>query len=1562
MLESIQTKLEASRKELLDLGLRNPLLNYKTPKGKGLKIIQEKSDSIFNILVKQNKAMTFLGLPDKKNGKQIEVEIFGDEDELPELGQPTEESYQDTKLQTNEIEQKLQARLLNTYYFARTSIEEQGVNILYLALGMLKWYEAGNTEVVRSAPLLLIPVELERSSAQERFRLKYTGTDIGANLSLQAKIKADFNISIPDLPEAEDMDVSSYFSLINDYIAKETLWSVDDNEIELGFFSFGKFMIYNDLDVSNWPSTSPPGSHENIFALFGTGFQSTYLAEHEDHKDLDYETHANTLFKVVDADSSQMQAILAVNEGHNLVIQGPPGTGKSQTIANIIADTIGQGKKVLFVAEKMAALDVVKRRLDAIQLGEACMELHSHKANKRYLLDELKRVMELGRPAVSQLELEVQQLAACRDELNEYCNAINAEIADSSLSANQVIGFLLEIDNEIGQQAIQKISIPNIELWTADKIREASAICDRLQARLKDVGVPENLLFWGSELTVLLPHEKGNVLQQLRQCYGSTTAMSNLAEKISVRTGLRHANNTSSLNLLITELALSSKAPDLSDLDLYNDAWLLKKQDVKELMQKGQELNSLYETYKDVLIPEAWSQDILDIRKNLIAYGGKWYKFLIGGYRSANQQLASFLKIGLPGELSERLKIVDSISESRRIENELAAMETLGASLFGKRWLKQRSDWIALSRAAEYLAEVHQLVAENRVTPQLFEYLELNEPVNIAESFVGDLKKSLENSMSQAAIAFDLLKLNESKTIKLSDLTHKSFDEQAAFWLKRVERFAELQLVIDWNNLAQAASTAGFGFLLNVAVGWEFAARWLKTALLKTWYEYLTEQAFKLNPPLTQFERTSHESVIDQFRRLDQLNLLYNRARVALRHWESIPKPHAGGQVNVLKTEFNKRSRHLPIRKLVEEAGDAMQAIKPVWMMSPMSIANFLPPGSIKFDLVIFDEASQVRPVDALGAIIRGQQLVVVGDTKQLPPTSFFDKLNTEIEDEDNQTADMQSILGMCDSQGAPSSMLKWHYRSRHESLITLSNHEFYENKLVIFPSPGSRNSLGLRFHHLASAVYDRGKTRTNPIEADALAEAVIAHAKQFSELSLGVVAFSTSQMQAIQAAVERRRRLHPETETFFKNHPHEPFFIKNLENVQGDERDVIFISIGYGRIDTGSVPMSFGPLNNEGGERRLNVLITRAKMRCEVFTNITSADIRVTDNAKFGIRALKSFLYFAEHAKFEQSQEPIITEIRPFEEEVEKQLAELGYIVRNKVGSAGFYLDLAVVDEENPGRYIIGIECDGLNYAKARSATDRDRLRQQVLEMFGWTIYRVWSTDWYRNPERELKRLIEAIEQAKAMTASIDQEAKVYEEEQRLLEREQLQEVVSPANLYQQAILPPSVGHQEMHLHSLGNLATWITEVVKIESPVHFDEVARRMVEAAGLSKVGSRIRYTLTQACNYGHQSGLIKLKGEFLWHIDMDEPLIRDRSQLPGGSRKMQLIAPEEISAAIRQVVSESIAIIDEAAVSLVAKLFGFSRVTEDMKQMLLEAIKSTEVQGYIKRENGYLKMVD
>lgn len=1552
MQESILPKLEASRKELLDLGMRNPLLNYKIQKARGIHVIQEKSTSIFDIIVQQNKAMTFLSRPGS------------DDDELFEMPELTEEElenvYNDTRLQTGDTEKRLQVRILNTYYFSRSSIEEQGVNILYLSLGMLNWYEQGNTTEVRQAPLVLIPVALERSSASERFRLRYTGGDIGANLSLQAKMMADFNITIPELGDIEDLDIKAYMEEIGARVKHHTSWSIAHDTIELGFFSFGKFMIYHDLDSSKWPENSKPYNHPILNALLGGGFTDAPPTANDDHN-LDKETNAHQLFHVVDADSSQVLAMLAVHEGRNLVIQGPPGTGKSQTITNLIANAIGQGKKVLFVAEKMAALEVVKRRLDAINLGEACLELHSHKSNKRELHAELKRILELGKPTLTHLENELVALDGYRGKLNGYCNSINKEIGNSGLSGQKVIGYLQQLAEDY--QDVKLVNVPLRDLENCDALYMNRAVkrAEEIEARLKEIGIPVNLLFYGTKLKLLLAHEQEGYQVLIDDALKNTRELESAANDAAAWLLMTQPETAKAVEGLIAVAKVIAGSPDLSGIAIRETAWTSNYEDIRELLEKGEKLSKLKAGYEEILLPEAWNKDVLQIRQNLMAHGQKWYKFIIGDYKKSVKELASFARLPLPEDLAGKLKYVDDILEVNRLTLSLNEDESLAIRLFGSRWQKLKSRWAELHQVLQFLVKVKMDIA-NAVYPEsVLELLSRNDHPSVAADLVGKLGALLAAQKDSFAVLLHKLDFDHHIASEDKRLTTLNFMAQRNLLQLWSDRFVEIHHAIQWNNLVEETEQEGLRPLTDFAAQWSLGASHLKVALQKTWYEHLITQVMTERPPLRGFERTSHEDTIEKFKSLDVLNLVYNRARVALKHYEALPKQEGGGQMSVLRTEFNRKARHLPIRRLMQDAGLAIQTIKPVFMMSPMSIASFLPPGEIEFDLVIFDEASQVRPVEALGAILRGKQLVVVGDTRQLPPTSFFDKLNSDIEDEDNITADMQSILGMADSQGAPQRMLRWHYRSRHESLISLSNHEFYENKLVVFPSPGSKYKMGLAYHHLRDAIYDRGKTRSNPKEAEIVAEAVIQHALRNPKQSLGVVAFSTAQMQAIQNVLEVKRRKHPEAENFFRSHGDEPFFVKNLENVQGDERDVIFISIGYGKIEDGKVPMSFGPLNNEGGERRLNVLITRAKYRCEVFTNITSDDLHTTATTKFGIRALKSFLYFAEHGKFDQELDVAIPEERPFEQMVADKLTAAGFTVRNKVGSEGFYLDLAVVDPEHPGRYLIGIDCDGESYRKSKSARDRDRLRKQVLQGIGWKMYQIWSTEWYRNPEREFQRLLEFLEKVKAQTSLDDQVEEEIQSELSALIREEPEVIDSSIPLYE--VATPSIDQhiEELHLVPFGKLGHWIAEIVAKESPVHFEEMSRRILSAVGISKMGSRIRYTLEAAVDYAVNSGLVLKKEDFLWHPAMDTAIIRDRSGLNSTSKKLIYIAPEEMSEAIVKVVSESIAIQPEVAVPLIAKLFGFSRVTEELKNELLRLLELNVNAGKVKKDGELLKEI-
>lgn len=435
----IRSELEKSRAELLDLGLRNTLLNFRRLKTKGVEVLDELPGEVFRLLVRQERTLSFLAAPEELvEGEQRRVREdllieWLEAHQVPDEGDGGDgpaERHQDTKLQTPYTGARLERLLLNTYYTARSTIEEQGVNTLYLALGMLRWFESAASEEERSAPLILVPVSLDRASARSRFRIRYTGEELGDNLSLQAKLRAEFRVELPALPPAEDLEPERYFEQVAEAVREQDRWHVDRQAIHLGFFWFTKLLMYEDLDPARWPGEEALDQHPVMSDLLGDGF-ADHPSPFPDGVLLDEKIDPADLHQIRNADSSQTLAILDVQAGRNLVVQGPPGTGKSQTISNLIAESMARGRRVLFVAEKMAALDVVKRRLDEDGLGGACLELHSHRTNKRSLLEELRRTLRLGKPSFHGIE-DLESLTAYRDRLNAYAAAVNTPMGEIS--------------------------------------------------------------------------------------------------------------------------------------------------------------------------------------------------------------------------------------------------------------------------------------------------------------------------------------------------------------------------------------------------------------------------------------------------------------------------------------------------------------------------------------------------------------------------------------------------------------------------------------------------------------------------------------------------------------------------------------------------------------------------------------------------------------------------------------------------------------------------------------------------------------------------------------------------------------------------------------------------------------------------------------------------------------------------------------------------------------------------------------------------------------------------
>ncbi|WP_223495536.1 DUF3320 domain-containing protein [Stenotrophomonas indicatrix] len=1853
---SLIDKVNRARLELLDLSTRNRLLNVpRSGHAKTVEVVNELARAMYQTLVIDGKRFTFVaGRADPKTAvddtvgeeseqsdlaslvqvnavdAEADLALLEDEpDDLELLAQPNLEldeqgrrvSHWDAQLTTRLTPTGLQKRLLDLYVDARTLQEEQGINVLYLGIGHLKWRAPTTPKIDRYAPLVLVPVALERSNAGEKFHLRWQGDEIVANLSLQLFLQRQFEIKLPEIDEFESLDIDDYLSKVAALIEGKPEWAVVPDDAVLGLFSFAKFMMYRDLDPVSWEQS---GGLEALPALRGVvsdGFPGAAISTNDE--DIDATVSPEHMRHVVDSDSSQSLVVHDVLKGRSIVVQGPPGTGKSQTIANIIAGAIAEKKRVLFVAEKLAALEVVKRRLDQVRLGAACLELHSNKANKRALLEELRLTWNLSPLADEDSGPIVRQLTERRDLLNAHALRLHQELLPSKLTPYEVFGNLVRLRREGHVTARIRLDSP-LE-WAWDRVGENQKLLQDLCDRVLTMGIPDQHAWAGVENEALLPNDRDRLIreiadlankledwrqraveltgmldlqfsdrldapqaaierakilltapplgsdaladasweapagpesliedvrraQELRQTcnefacesaleqeWGQTrqdlsnvpgdfvlgkelSAMRDAHQKLSGMTSdlARLAQLVGEQRPLTFEVmahvcALAERASSAPQIDrdaLVARIWERGVDSVQDLVDWVQQFQTARRELSGVFRESAWSADLEDARLQIASRTGSFFRFVSGEWRAANRLVRAQLRNPkLPADqlLPELDKLLDAQAALRRVEEGNAQ----GVEAFGANWERDRSDtaflrgvvaWMRGMRplglgAREQVAAIGDrgLAAElaDRLVPGLAEVQALLSPIHESLLTSGQmLWSAVESSLprvpllrllddtapfGQAILVCD--SLNDAKALTaslaleridaltstqaaLAALAQIDPQGEAAFgdlWLGAASDAAALQEACLWmttntdlrvlasrtadpqqkleqaTNQLEEAERLGIKlselftalrFAGNEEVAPDPAEVSVNAAMvqLKAWeadpeglpqwvayiaqanvaerrglknfvdalatgslapdeargtfdlayYEAVLSAMVARDPELATFDGKKQTEIVESFCELDRSRIDLARRQVSRSHRERIPsKSGAAGPVAVILGEMAKKRSHLPIRQLMVSAAPAIQALKPVFMMSPLSVAQFLPPGAVEFDLLVIDEASQVQPIDALGSIARAKQLVIVGDERQLPPTRFFSRAlgdsSTPLDDS-AAPADVESILGLCLARGLPDRMLQWHYRSRHQSLIAVSNSQFYENKLLIVPSPyTSEAGVGLRFHHLPDAVYDRGGTSTNAREARTVAMAVIAHAQTTPHLTLGAAAFSTQQRRAIFDEVELLRRQHPETEGFFTAHAHEPFFVKSLENIQGDERDVIFISIGYGRDARGGVSMNFGPVSSEGGERRLNVLISRAKSRCEIFSSITDEDIDLSRGKGKGTAALKLFLHYARTGRLHIASEAVEERKKTFEQEVAKALIARGYDLHMHVGVAGFFVDIAIADPEKPGRYVIGIECDGDSYRRSNGARDRDRLRDQALRDKGWQVHRVWSAEWFLRPAAELDALVRVIERSKlepdpfeAETVSRSRAVPINIES---VDHDDFVEVglVSSDELpntdpYVEANFAVPSQQQELHTVPAMRMAGFVRDLVHIEGPIHRSEVVVRIRSLWGLQRAGGRIQSAVDEGIRRAVEDGLVLQDGEFLLWPGRGIR-VRDRSSVQSLSlRRPELLPPMEMDAAILELVRENLgATLDEVALH-VSRRLGFRTTSAQLRAALVGRTESLLACGALDLRNG------
>lgn len=1253
-------KFDLWERKLLDLTTRNALLNVKI-KGSTVPLLVTSSCRIED------------DLSDDKEYSVISRTEAGDEAipakeyELPDLAvtesfrQILEKGSEDKKLYSALPAKELEDRLKKLYRESRNALDEDGAGTLFLACGLLKWTDEKKGSDC-FAPIVLVPVELVRKFGVGRYVMRRIDDDAVINITLLEKLKQDFDILIPELegeisPDEHGINVQGVFDTLKGALVSKPGWEIIDACV-LGMFRFSQFVMWHDLH--NYRGQI--ASNKIVNSLIEGRLTWDYEDMEKEGKGFNDESG---VYLPISADSSQLYAIYKASHkdgdgialSSSFVLHGPPGTGKSQTITSIIANAVANGQKVLFAAEKKAALDVVYTRLSRIGLAPFCLELHSNKVRKGYVLDQLKEAYEVRHSTVTDPGYDTAQadISARREELNRYTGELSA-VRPCGYSLYEMLNIYAE--NE---------SAPDVILGEdfAEGLTEA-----RISASETALG---EYIAAGRGLAGKLPYIKATEYSQDTKIKltSELTALKAATDKYEAAFNAVKASFPS----LDAEagLAAAERAAGKIDRFLGARAEILKTWSLEFLALDAASLKASYE-----------------------AASNKWGPLRHGALKKIYNNVKFYDKTGnAESELGRHLDLLLSY------KNEFSSMgfDTAAAvpAVLGE-----------FNQARREFAEAGSAVS-GRLGIKILEPGTTSADFNSVRSIIDDIAAN--------------------------------------------ENLIRPKIIL--NGAASKCAGLKLGALIEAFSTGRLSEDSLIPAFMKAWSKLLICTTIDGSEVLRTFSGSIFNDKIDKLRKLSDEFESVTRQEICLKLAQrsmlpNIETANKDSALGKLQRAIKSHGRGISIRSLLREVSNVVLELTPCVLMSPMSAAQFIEPSEDPlFDLVIFDEASQLPTCKAVGVLARGKEAIVVGDPNQMPPTSFFKE--QVFDDENYEVEDLESILDDCLAVGMPESRLLWHYRSRHESLITYSNRAFYDSKLYTFPSVDDITSRVTLVK--CGGTFDSGKTRTNEAEARAVTDELVTRSKDpvNSKLTHGIVTFNIQQQNLIEDMIDEVCSKDADFEKWAYG-GEEPIFIKNLENVQGDERDVILFSVSYGPDPEGKVSMNFGPLNRDGGWRRLNVAVTRSRCEMKVFSSLEPEQIRISEATPEGVKAFRRFLLYAEgnplwcedlkEAAAAETSHKLSTGII---DSMCRRLEAEGYETEKSVGKSGFKVDIGV-RRKGSDSYCLGILIDGSATGSHTTTTAREIAQPAILKGLGWKVIKIWSVDWWEDADAVMSEITDFI------------------------------------------------------------------------------------------------------------------------------------------------------------------------------------------------------------------------
>ncbi len=1519
---------------LLDTGKRNNLINFKDAKTGTVEIVSPDFDTLFS---KAEHSATFEvydpKLDDEEDDEENEV--------IEETETPKEEQEDDTRekciskedymeMYEHRLKKNSQVLIYNAFVNpiralrnigkkAKTAIEETGVNIAYMAFGFIHWTEDENSQYVMRAPILLAPISIENDSAIDPYYIKITDSDIIVNPTFSFKLKNDYGL---ELPKYNDESVEEYLEKVQERISK-LKWTIT-KECKIGIFSFLKINMHKDLK----DNAKKILKNKGVRSLLGEEAIDSMSGDGDEERTID-----NTpiqLHNVVDADSSQTEAIEMARSGKSFVLQGPPGTGKSQTITNIIAECLACGKKVLFVSEKLAALSVVYDKLKKAGLEEFCLELHSHKANKKDVITELCHTLKAQKSALSdRAQKEIEAKIRAQKELDEYA----VELHKIRPTINKTLYKLYEEVSACRKAPDVEFIINEIKTKGEEYINKAEIALTRYTEYVPSIGYDYHQNVWYGYVDLDSSYQssaqlKFDLKDVITLCCNIKELNRTLYEKYSIS-----AKNIYQAYALRDFFALA-KTSEFITPALLNSSTLesvLKTINAMNILAK--EILSNKKIIDDMFDEDVYKLDGQSLYKKLTKqFNGFFSRLFSSEYRHIARELKLCKKDGKKVKYKVAVSMMDTFRVYQQKTCEFNGLEEEIKTQVGAAYNGVSTSFEDLIAELKTLTKIHSTDVDfaTLMTLSNQEFVAKQKDFEILSDGFAKAFSKLEEAEKRVVAKYNLDEY---------DVRHVDIDDLVKKYQGCIDSIDKLDNWCEFVKLLNKLSELELRAFVDYTIIQKIKTDNVLSAYKKAFYMQWVDAVLHESPILITLSRIPHDETVKLFKTKDELNFEINKAKIKVKL--SALRPNLdmvaqGSAIAILLREGEKKRKQKGIRLLLEEIGDLVQTLKPCFLMSPLSVSTFLS-SDMKFDVVVFDEASQIFPQDAIGAIYRGKQLIVVGDSKQMPPSNFFNSssIQDDNDDESEDITDFESILDIC-STAFPQKRLKWHYRSRFEPLISFSNKNFYDNDLVTFPSSKQdTKGIGVDYFYV-DGTFDR-KTKTNRVEAEKIVDLVFENIGKYPERSLGVVAFSMSQQNLIDKLIAKRRQQDPSKEPFFKSDKAEPFFVKNLETVQGDERDTIIFSIAYGKDSQGRLLLNFGPVNREGGERRLNVAVTRAKYNVQLVTSMHYTDIDLSRTQSVGARLLREYLDYAENGEIALERSMSVNPFEEYDSEFEMEVCEFlkekGFSVDTQVGCSSFKIDLAL-KHPNSSDYLLAIECDGAAYHSSRSARDRDRLRQEILERMGWKFYRIWSTDWFRNKRVEKERLLEAAKLAV-------ENANIKPKKEETTSNDVSFEEVAEVKHFEFPEYVMADDYKTAKKCSYDRLRV-IRAIVELESPLSEEWLLKRIAFLFGREKVTSVVRDEfnyIMRNCSYYK----ITRKNGFLYSQEKAIPMLRVPHENATVVREVKYISLEELSLGMKEILKQNITVEKSGLFRLLVQQLGFSRMGDAILDRVEDALQ-------------------